>query len=105
MSSTVSTATLAPYLAQRARMVGVVAHQRRHVERGRQTRLAMVQQVAEALVGLLRRPEPRELAHRPQAPAVHRLVHAAREGVLARQPDLLELREIGGRVERVDRLT
>ena len=41
---------------------------------------ARVEQKAKALVRLLRRPEPRELPHRPQAPAVHRRVHAAREG-------------------------
>ena len=70
---------LAAHLALRARVVGVVAHQRRHVERRRQARLAVVEQVAEALVRLLRRPEAGELAHRPQPPAVHRRVHAARE--------------------------
>ena len=53
----------------------------------RQAGLAVVEQVAEALVGLLRRPEARELAHRPQPPAVHARVHAARERELARQPD------------------
>ena len=78
---------LAPDLAQRARMVGVVAHQRRHVKRRGKPRLAVVEQVAEALVGLLRRPEARELAHRPQPPAIHARVHAARERKLARQPD------------------
>ena len=80
---------LAPDLAQRARMVGVVAHQRRHVERGAQPGLPVVEQVAEALVGLLRRPEPRELPHRPQPAPVHARVHAARERKLAREPDPL----------------
>ena len=78
---------LAADLAERAHVVGVVAHQRRHVERGRQPGLPVVEQVAEALVGLLRRPEARELPHRPQPPAVHARVHAARERILARQPD------------------
>ena len=56
MSATVSTATPSrPDLAQRARVVGVVAHQRGHVERGRETGLAVLEQVVEALVGLLRR--------------------------------------------------
>ena len=75
---------LAPDLAERARMVGVVAHQRRHVERRREARLPVLEQVAEALVRLLRRPEARELPHRPEPAAVHRLVHAARERELAR---------------------
>ena len=61
--------------------VGVVAHQRRHVERRREPRLPVIEQVAEALVGLLGRPEPGELAHRPQAPAVHGRVDPAGERV------------------------
>ena len=64
-------------------MVGVEPHQRRHVECGREPGLAMVEQVAEALVGLLRRPEAGELAHRPQPAPVHRGIGAARVGVLA----------------------
>ena len=75
---------LAPDLAERARVVGVVAHQRRHVERRAQARLAVVEQVAEALVGLLGGAEAGELAHRPQPPAVHRRVHAAGERIAAR---------------------
>src|SRR5205823_10873999 len=42
-------------------------------------RLPVLEQVAEALVRLLRRPEPRELPHRPQPAPVHGLVRAARE--------------------------
>ena len=78
---------LAPDLAERARVVGVMSHQRGHVKRRRQPRLAVLEQVVEALVGLLAGAEARELAHRPQAPAVHRLVDAAGEGVLARLSD------------------
>ena len=78
---------LAPDLAERARVVGVVAHQRGHVERGRQAGLAVVEQVAEALVGLLAGAKARELAHRPQPPAVHRLVDPARERVRAGRAD------------------
>ena len=87
-------------------MVGVVAHQRRHVERRREPRLAVVEQVAEALVGLLRRPEARELPHRPQPPAVHARIHAARERELARQPDRRVgiRRQVRLRVQRPDRL-
>ena len=51
----------------------------------REARLAVVEQVAEALVGLLGGAEAGELAHRPQPPAVHRRVHAARERELARE--------------------
>ena len=88
MSSSVSIATPSrPDLAERARVVGVVAHQRGHVKRRREARLAVLEQVVEALVGLLARAEAGELAHRPQPPAVHRLVDAARERVGARAPD------------------
>ena len=44
---------LAPHLAQAARVIGVVTHERGHVKGGRKAGLAVVEQVAEALVGLL----------------------------------------------------
>ena len=91
---------LAADLADRQRRVGVVAHQRRHVERGRKPRLAVVEQVAEALVGLLGGAEAGELAHRPQPAAVHRGVDAAREGVAARQADLRRVGQVGLGVQR-----
>ena len=75
---------LAPDLAERAGVVRVVAHERRHVEGGREPGLTVLREVAEALVRLLRGAEAGELAHRPQPPAVHRRVHPARERVLAR---------------------
>ena len=74
---------LDPHLAQAAGVVGVEPHQGRHVERGREPGLAVVEQVAKALVGLLRGAEPGELAHRPQPPAVHRRIDAARVGRLS----------------------
>jgi hypothetical protein len=74
---------LAADLAERPCVVGVVAHERRHVERGAQAGLAVVEQVAEALVRLLGGAEAGELAHRPQATAVHARVHAARERIAA----------------------
>ena len=75
---------LAADLAERALVVRVVAHQRRHVEGGREARLPVLEQVAEALVRLLGRAEAGELAHRPELPAVHRRVDAARERIDAR---------------------
>ena len=75
---------LAADLAERAGVVRVVAHERRHVEGGREPRLAVLREVAEALVRLLRRAEAGELAHRPEATAVHRRIDAARERILAR---------------------
>ncbi len=97
---------LAPDLAQRAWMVGVVAHQRGHVERGREAGLAVIEQVVKAPVGLGGVAEAGELAHRPQTAAVHRSIDTARVRVLAGQPDRrLGIRgEIGLGVQRLDRL-
>ena len=86
-------------------MVGVVAHQRRHVEGGAQPGLAVIEQVAEPLVGLLRRPEPRELPHRPQPAAVHARVHPARERILAGEADRVGRRQVRLGVQRLHRLT
>ncbi len=79
---------LAADLAEAPRVIGVVAHERGHVEGRREARLAVLEQVAKARVRLLRGAEARELAHRPQPPAVHRRVDAARVGVLAGRADL-----------------
>ncbi len=92
-------------LAERARVVGVVAHQRRHVEGRREARLPVVEQVAEALVRLLGGAEAGELAHRPELPAVHRRVDAARERIDARVAEVAVVVDLDvlGRVERLVR--
>jgi len=64
-------------------VVGVTAQQRRHVERGRQPVTARTEQLLEATVRVSGRAEPRELAHRPQAGAVHGGVGPSCVGVLA----------------------
>ena len=79
-------------------MVAVVAHQRRHVEVGREPSLALLDQVLEALVGVLGRAEARDLPHRPQPPAVHRRVRPAGIRILSGKPDVLERRV--GDIER-----
>src|SRR5215208_3415868 len=48
----------------------------------------MVEQVVEALVGLLRGAEASELTHRPQTPAVHRGVDAPGVGVLPGEAEI-----------------
>jgi hypothetical protein len=64
----------------------------------------VVEEVAEALVRLLGSAEAGELAHRPELPAVHRRVDAARERIDARVAevtlviDLDVLRRIEGLV-------
>ena len=86
MSARVSTATPARPTSPLAEgVVGVAPEQRRHVEGGRQPVAAGPQQLLEAPVGVLRRAEPGELAHRPQAGAVHGGVGPPGVGVLAGQ--------------------
>ncbi len=94
---------LAPDLAERALMVRVVAHERRHVEGCREPRLAVLQEVVEALVRLLGGAEARELPHRPEAAAVHRRIHPARERELARIAEVTPVVEFDVRrgVERL----
>ena len=67
-------------LSASARVVRVAAHLRREVEGDAEARLPLRQQVGVALVRLLRRAEAGVLAHRPEAPAVHVRLDAAREG-------------------------
>ena len=94
---------LAPDLAERTGMVGVVAHQGRHVEGSGEAGLAVVEQVAEALVRLDRSAEAGELAHRPELAAVHRRIDAARERVDARIAEVAVVVDLGllGRHERL----
>ena len=65
--------------ALRERVIGVVAHLRRQIERHAQAGDALRQQIAVALVRLGGRAESRILPHRPQPAAVHRRLDAARE--------------------------
>ncbi len=82
-------------LALGGRRVGVVAHLGRQVEGHRQAGLALVQEVAEPLVGLLGGREAGVLAHRPEPAAVHRRLDAAGERVLAGAPEVAVLVEAG----------
>ncbi len=97
---------LATDLATRKRIVGIAAHERRHVEGGREPGHAVREQVVEALVGVLGRAEARELAHRPEARPIHRGMDAAR---VRERPWCGELRgrveslEVVRRVKRLDR--
>ena len=83
----------APDLAHAERVVRVAAELGGEVERHRQPRRPVVDQVVEALVRLLRARVARVLAHRPLAAAVHVRMDPARERVLARLAEaLLEVR-------------
>src|SRR5207244_3605202 len=73
------------------------------VERRRQTRLPVLEQVSEACVRLLSRSEAGELAHRPELPAVHRGIDAAGERIDARVAEVAVVLDPDC-VRRVERL-
>src|SRR5690606_4532993 len=68
-----------PYLAQRARVVGVVTHERGEVEGDAEARLPVLEEVVVSAVRLLGSAEAGELAHRPEPRPIHRGVRAAGE--------------------------
>ena len=71
------------------RVVGVVAHLSRQVERDGEARAALLYDVTEASVGFFSGGEARVLPHRPElAVAVHVLADAARERIVARFAEL-----------------
>ena len=85
-----------PHLTEAARVVGVPAHQRRHVEGHGEATTAAPEDHLVALVGLLRVAEPGELPDRPGAAAVAGRVEPAGVGELPRP-----LRVVGA-VRRLD---
>src|SRR4029450_2255461 len=95
---------LAADLAERARVIRVVAHQGRHVEVHREPGLALGDQVAEPGVGVGAGAVAGDLSHRPEPAAVHRGVGPAREGILAGQTDRL-VRRVGDVLRGVDALS
>src|SRR6202008_5084324 len=58
------------------RMVGVISHQRRQIERDGKPGLSLRKQIAEARIRVFRRSETRKLAHRPKLAAIHRGVNS-----------------------------
>ena len=72
-------------------VIGVVAVESGHVEGHAQTRLTVLQQVLEALVGLLGSAVAREHAHGPQSPSITRGVHPSHIGKLARQSHIFKI--------------
>jgi hypothetical protein len=72
---------LAADLAASPLVIGVVAHQRGHIEGRREAGLPLAKEEVEASVGVLGRAVAGKLAHRPVAAPVHALVGAAQEGI------------------------
>ena len=87
-----------------AGMVGVVAHDRGHVECDAQTRLAVIEEIMVSPVRIARGPESGKLPHRPEPPAVHRRIDAPREGIFAGKSEVAQVIEPGGVLLRVERL-
>src|SRR5439155_22708055 len=86
-------------------MVAVVDHERRQVKGDREAGLALLQQIMEPPVGVLRSREAGELAHAPDFSPVHRRVDAAREGIFARVAQLavvIKTGKIGWSVKALD---
>ena len=67
-------------------VVTVNAHQGRHVESDAQASLPFLKQETKSFIGLFRIPEAGELAHRPEASAVHVVVNTAGIGEPTRVP-------------------
>ena len=63
-------------------MVGVSAHERRHIERGGQAATAVAQDLFEPKVGVFRGAETSEHPHGPEARAIHRGMHTSGVGIL-----------------------
>ena len=84
-------------------MIGVVAHERRKVERHREPRLSVCQKKLVALVRVTRASEARELAHGPQAAPVAAGVDASRVRIEARHTERRRV-SFGGVQRSVDGL-
>ena len=82
-------------------MVGIVSHDRGHIEGHAQPGLALLQQVAIAPVGVGGIAETGKLAHRPEAPAVHIGLHTPGKGIAARKPQVAQVIELRRVVRRV----
>ncbi len=86
------------------RVIRVVAHQRREVERRREPGLSLLEQELEPLVRVAGAPKAGELPHGPESPAIPGRVDAPRVRVLARhrQGGCVQVLHIQRRVHRVD---
>src|SRR5574340_1015147 len=86
-------------------MIGVVPHQRRHIEVCGKPGLALRDQELETLVGVLAGAEARNLAHGPDAAAVHCWIRSTRERETARKSDVFDrgVGNVGRGVSEFDR--
>ncbi len=88
-------------------MIGVVAHERGQIEGDGEAGLALREQITKALIGVFGGAEAGELAHGPEAAAIHGGMNAAGVRRLARVAEIFlgrPIREIGGSVEALDRI-
>src|SRR4030067_605261 len=88
-------------------VIRIVSHEGGKVERHREAGLPLAEQVMVPGVGVLRRPEPGELAHGPEAPPVHRGLDSAGVRVFSGEPHVVqefEVQDVQWRVEGRDLL-
>ena len=94
MSRSVSMATPTLPTSPSARwMIGVIADLGGQVEGDAEAGLSLLQEIAIAAVGLLRRGEPGVLTHGPHPAPVHGGLYAARKGIGAGKPEGFEIIE------------
>ena len=95
-----------PHFAERQLVIRIAAHQRRQVEGDAEAGAAGLQQRLVARVGVFRRPEPGELAHRPELAAVAGRMDAAGVGEHAGIVDVavvVDPLDVLSRIEPLDR--
>ena len=73
--------------------VGVVSHERGHIESRGKSSLAVLKQKLKSLIGFHRARETRELAHRPELAAIHIALNAAGVRILAGKAEIAEIIE------------
>ena len=85
------------HLAHRHRVIGIVSDLGGQVEGHRKAGLALLEQVAVAVVGFFGAGITGILAHGPETPAVHGGLHAAGKGIFARKTKLFHIIRVGVR--------
>src|SRR5690606_20179726 len=83
-------------LAKGKGTVAVVSHQRGEIERGRQPRLSLFEEISKPLIRLPWRSEASEHPHGPKPATVHRRLHAARKRKPSRIPEIALIIDSGG---------
>ncbi len=98
----------APHLPSGAGVIGVIAHDRGHIEGHAQPRLPLLQQIAVTPVRIGGITETGKLSHRPEPAAVHIRLHTPGKGIFAGKTEIapvIQICSITGRVKILDLLS